>query len=90
MEGDAVQYNLEGKTFTSASNTGSGEVGNDTRFRYHQEGRIVWADYAGGAIVKGHLISPGDRRRQVGHAVSPCEYGWRNHAPHLPLNARKV
>ena len=52
-----MQYNLEGKTFTSLSNTGSGEVGGDTLFHYHQDEEIVWADYAGGAIVKGHLIA---------------------------------
>ncbi len=52
-----MHYDLEGKTFTSISNTGSGEVGEDTVFHYHQEGRVVWAEYTGGAIVKGHLIA---------------------------------
>jgi len=61
MEGDAVQYNLEGKTFTSASNTGSGEVGNDTRFRYHQEGRIVWAHCVGGLRGWGDRQRPSDQ-----------------------------
>lgn len=47
----------DGKTFTSASNTSNGEVGTDTVFHYHQDGNIVWAEYAGGSIVKGFLIA---------------------------------
>ena len=52
-----MNYNLEGKKFRSVSNTGSGEVSGDTVFHYHQDGNIVWADYEGGDIVKGHLIA---------------------------------
>lgn len=52
-----MKYNLEGKIFTSLSNTDTGEVDEDTRFNYHQDGNIVWADYEGGSVLKGHLIA---------------------------------
>ncbi|EGY20228.1 hypothetical protein VD0002_g6480 [Verticillium dahliae] len=45
------------KIFTSASNTANGEVSSATRFHYRQEGKIVWAEYGGGSIVKGFLIA---------------------------------
>lgn len=45
------------KTFRPASNSPNGEVDSTTRFHYHQEGRIVWAEYAGGEIEKGSLIA---------------------------------
>ncbi|GAA4447683.1 hypothetical protein GCM10023189_04380 [Nibrella saemangeumensis] len=47
----------KGKVFRSVANTENGEVGTETLFNYQQEGKIVWADYAGGAIVKGFLIA---------------------------------
>ena len=52
-----MNYNLEGKKFRSVSNTGSGEVSGDTLFHYQQDRNIVWANYEGGDIVKGHLIA---------------------------------
>ncbi|KAM0268541.1 hypothetical protein ACHAQH_009956 [Verticillium albo-atrum] len=45
------------KIFSSASNTPNGEVSSATRFHYRQEGKIVWAEYGGGSIVKGFLIA---------------------------------
>ncbi|WP_460975914.1 n-acetylglutamate synthase [Spirosoma knui] len=47
----------DNKVFRSVTNTANGEVSGDTLFHYHQEGRIVWADYAGGSIAKGFLIA---------------------------------
>jgi hypothetical protein len=47
----------DGKVFRPASNTPNGQVGDDTRFHYHQSGNIVWAEYAGGSIEKGSLIA---------------------------------
>lgn len=47
----------DNKTFRSVSNTSNGEVSNETLFHYHQEGKVVWADYAGGGILKGFLIA---------------------------------
>lgn len=52
-----MKYHLEGKIFRSISNTDNGEVGAETLFYYHQAEHIVWADYHGGDIVKGHLIA---------------------------------
>lgn len=52
-----MDYNLEGKTFRSIANSSNGEVGADTIFHYHQSGRIVTATYAGGSIVRGHLMA---------------------------------
>ena len=45
------------KTFHPTSNSPTGEVDSSTRFHYHQEGRIVWAEYAGGEIERGSLIA---------------------------------
>jgi hypothetical protein len=50
-------HNLDGKTFRSVSNSGSGEVTAETLFHYRQRGDIVTADYSGGQIVAGHLIA---------------------------------
>ena len=52
-----MDYNLEGKLFASIQNTESGEVNDETLFYYHQDGNVVWADYEGGSITKGHLIA---------------------------------
>lgn len=52
-----MRYDLEGKTFRSVANTDNGEVGADTVFRYHQDGDLVWAEYDGGDIVRGHLLA---------------------------------
>ena len=47
----------DNKIFRSVSNTSNGEVGDETRFHYRQQDRIVWAEYSGGSIVKGFLIA---------------------------------
>lgn len=52
-----MNYDLEGKTFRSVQNTDNGEVGAETVFHYHQSGQVVWAEYAGGSVVRGHLIA---------------------------------
>ena len=52
-----MNYDLEGKVFRSVMNTGNGNVGSETRFFYHQQGRVVWAEYRGGTIARGHLIA---------------------------------
>lgn len=45
------------KTFRSVTNTSNGEVSNETLFHYHQQDKLVWAEYAGGSIVKGFLLA---------------------------------
>lgn len=37
-------------------NSENGEVSDNTIFSYFQEENIIWADYHGGEIIKGHLI----------------------------------
>lgn len=49
--------NLNNKRFVAVENSTDGEVSESTRFEYHQEGKLVWADYSGGEILKGHLIA---------------------------------
>ena len=46
----------EGKLFIPQMNTENGEVDGQTIFSYHQKGSMLWADYSGGEIVKGHMI----------------------------------
>ena len=50
-------FSFNDKVFRSSSNTTNGEVSASTRFQYHQDENIVWAEYAGGSIVKGFLIA---------------------------------
>ncbi|CEJ90868.1 hypothetical protein VHEMI06621 [[Torrubiella] hemipterigena] len=47
----------DGKTFQSTANSDNGQVSSATIFHYHQQDRIVWAEYAGGSIVRGTLIA---------------------------------
>ena len=60
-----MSINYEGKVFGSVSNSGSGEVGNETRFHYHQQGSIVWADYSGGDIARGSLLATVDEQGRL-------------------------
>nr|WKN38034.1 n-acetylglutamate synthase [Tunicatimonas sp. TK19036] len=52
-----MPIDYHGKVFRSLSNSGSGEVDQETRFYYQQEGQIVTATYRGGAIQHGQLIA---------------------------------
>jgi hypothetical protein len=54
---------LDGRRFTAGAGTLAGEVGTDTVFTYHERNREIWADYAGGAIRRGHLIGTRDGDR---------------------------
>lgn len=49
--------NLDGKNFCSIENSENGEVSGETIFNYFQDGKIVWAVYSGGSIIKGNLIA---------------------------------
>ncbi|MCA1023813.1 n-acetylglutamate synthase [Halobacillus litoralis] len=48
--------NYHNRTFVSVENSAGGEVSSKTQFTYYQEGSILYADYAGGDIIKGRLI----------------------------------
>jgi len=52
----ATEMNYEGKIFIPKVSSVNGEVDNHTIFHYHQNGCVLWADYMGGQIIKGHLI----------------------------------
>lgn len=51
----STHISYDGKCFVPRINTENGEVDDNTTFTYHQKGRILWADYSGGEIIKGHL-----------------------------------
>lgn len=55
-----MSINYNNKVFVSRENTANGEVSSQTIFKYYQKGELVWADYSGGEIVKGHLIAKVD------------------------------
>ncbi|WP_406836916.1 hypothetical protein ACICHK_12270 [Streptomyces sp. AHU1] len=54
---------LDGLVLAPVADQAPGQVGTGTRFAYHEEDGVVWADYAGGDIVRGHLVGTreGDR-----------------------------
>ena len=52
-----MSISYDNRKFRSVANSDNGEVGGDTIFHYHQDGNVVWADYAGGEIVRGTLIA---------------------------------
>ena len=51
------EINYDNKAFASVENSETGEVSRQTTFHYHQKDDLVWAEYAGGAIVFGNLIA---------------------------------
>lgn len=56
MEKTLSFVNYNGRVFRTLTNSENGEVSAETVFRYHQEGRMIWAEYEGGPIVRGSLI----------------------------------
>ncbi len=67
------RISYDGRTFRAVSNSATGQVGGETSFHYHQQGDVVWAEYAGGQIARGMLIRGGRRRGAPGHAL-PTRY----------------
>ena len=51
-----LMLNLDNKKFVAVENTANGEVSSQTEFHYHQQGKMIWAEYGGGEILKGFLI----------------------------------
>jgi tRNA(Arg) A34 adenosine deaminase TadA len=47
---------MDGRLFESVANSADGEVGSDTRFRFAQDGEVISARYAGGAVRLGFLV----------------------------------
>jgi hypothetical protein len=52
-----MSISYDDRRFRSVSNSDSGEVGAETIFHYHQNGRVVWAEYSGGEVLRGMLIA---------------------------------
>lgn len=52
----ARDIDLDGRRFAGVVNSSGGEVGQATVFTYHQDGDVIWAEYGGGAVVRGHLV----------------------------------
>ena len=52
-----TKINYDNRVFKSVSNSETGEVSGETKFYYHQEGNVVWAEYRGGEIIFGNLIA---------------------------------
>ncbi|MER7806466.1 hypothetical protein [Streptomyces sp900116325] len=54
---------LDGLVLAPVADQAPGQVGTRTRFTYHEQKGVIWADYAGGDVVRGHLVGTrtGDR-----------------------------
>ena len=51
------EINFNNKTFSLIENSEKGKVNSETIFKYKQEGNLVTADYSGGSIRYGKIIS---------------------------------
>lgn len=64
---------LDGLVLAPVADQAPGQVGTRTRFTYHERDGVVWADYTGGDVVRGHLVGTRDGDRldfryvQLGH-----------------------
>jgi len=54
---------LDGLSLAPVADQAPGQVGTRTRFAYHEKVGEIWAEYAGGDVVRGHLVGTraGDR-----------------------------
>jgi hypothetical protein len=54
---------LDGLFLAPVADQAPGQVGTRTRFAYHEKDGEIWAEYAGGDVVRGHLVGTreGDR-----------------------------
>ncbi|MDH6216416.1 hypothetical protein [Streptomyces pseudovenezuelae] len=54
---------LDGLVLAPVADQAAGQVGTRTRFAYHEKDGEIWAEYAGGDVVRGHLVGTrsGDR-----------------------------
>jgi hypothetical protein len=58
-----VARSLDGLVLAPVADQSPGQVGARTRFAYHERDGEVWAEYAGGDVVRGFLVGTraGDR-----------------------------
>ena len=59
--GKGSSFSLNNRRFRSVENTDNGEITGDTVFSYYQDKNMIWADYSGGTVIRGHLIGVIDR-----------------------------
>ncbi|MEV0693752.1 hypothetical protein [Streptomyces sp. NPDC050388] len=54
---------LDGLVLAPVADQAPGQVGTRTRFAYHERDGGIWAEYAGGDVVRGYLVGTreGDR-----------------------------
>lgn len=54
---------LDGLVLAPVADQAPGQVGTRTRFAYHERDDEIWAEYAGGDVVRGRLVGTraGDR-----------------------------
>lgn len=54
---------LDGLVLAPVVDQARGQVGTRTRFAYHERDGAIWAEYAGGDVVRGYLVGvrSGDR-----------------------------
>ena len=55
------EMNYNNKKFKTVSNSENGEISENMIFHYKQEGNLLTCKYAGGEIIKGHLIGLVDK-----------------------------
>lgn len=55
-----MSVNYNNRKFKPYSSTANGEVSDEVVFHYFQEGNIVFCDYTGGQIIRGHLMGTVD------------------------------
>ncbi|MFD7401417.1 hypothetical protein ACFV7R_01860 [Streptomyces sp. NPDC059866] len=47
---------LDGLVLAPVADQAPGQVGTRTRFTYHEQDGEIWAEYAGGDVVRGYLV----------------------------------
>ncbi len=52
----STEINYDGRKFIPKMDSENGEVSEQTIFTYHQNGKLLWAQYCGGDILKGSLV----------------------------------
>ena len=52
---NVAERSLDGRRFNAVANE-NGEVGQDTVFTYHEADGTIWAEYAGGTVLRGYLV----------------------------------
>ncbi|MER5180867.1 hypothetical protein ABT009_21250 [Streptomyces sp. NPDC002896] len=54
---------LDGLVLAPVADQAPGQVGTRTRFTYHEKDGEIWAEYAGGDVVRGHLVGTREGER---------------------------